>query len=376
MALFGPPDVAKLKAKGDVPGLIKALGYNADPNVRRDAAAALGDLGDGRAAEPLGAALRNPDWEHDWRDSSAAVDALGRLGEPAVATLISLFGYHSQVVRIGAAEALGMIGRPAVQPLVALLADADLETRELAAQVLAAIGDEAVGPLIEALHDQATGRQVRAAKVLGDIGDPRAVEPLIRALKDDHSGLRQAAARSLGTFADGRVAGPLVAALGDSDPSVRKTVALALGEMGDAHAVPTLMAELRGPERQRALDCLVKIGEPAAEPLISTLADSVARGDTAAMVEYVRETVAGALGRIGYPAELASLITRLFASDRTGRTEAASELLRLYQSGSLDPRAQKLVLAVRSTIEQAQVDGRPDRDGPDADREIGAATPD
>jgi hypothetical protein len=27
MGLFGPPDVEKMKAKGDVKGLIKALGY-------------------------------------------------------------------------------------------------------------------------------------------------------------------------------------------------------------------------------------------------------------------------------------------------------------------------------------------------------------
>ena len=38
MPMFGPPDVSKLDAKGDVPGLIKALGFQKDPLVRRDAA--------------------------------------------------------------------------------------------------------------------------------------------------------------------------------------------------------------------------------------------------------------------------------------------------------------------------------------------------
>jgi hypothetical protein len=28
MGLFGPPDVKQLKARGDVPGLIKALGHD------------------------------------------------------------------------------------------------------------------------------------------------------------------------------------------------------------------------------------------------------------------------------------------------------------------------------------------------------------
>jgi HEAT repeat protein len=354
MGLFGPPDVAKLKAKGDVPGLIKALGYDADPSVRREAAAALGGLGDARAVEPLSAALRNPNWEHDWRDSAAASEALGRLGEPAVGALISAFAYHSKVVRIGAAEALGTIGRPAVQPLIALLGDPDLETRELSAQVLAAIGAEAVEPLIEALHDQAEGRRVRAARVLGDIGDPRAVEPLTRALKDNHAGLRQVAAAALGIIPDGRVVDPLVATLGDPDPSVRRTAALALGDMGDPRAVQTLLSEISGRGWQRALDCLVKIGEPAAEPLISNLASSIARGDRPGMVDQLREVAAEALGRIGYPAEAVSLIIKLFASDRTARTAAASDLIRLYESGSLDARTQKLLLAVRSEVEEAR----------------------
>jgi hypothetical protein len=53
MPLFGPPNASKLKAKSDVPGLIKALDFKKDPLVRRDAAVALGELGDPRAVEPL-----------------------------------------------------------------------------------------------------------------------------------------------------------------------------------------------------------------------------------------------------------------------------------------------------------------------------------
>ena len=34
MGLFGPPDIAKLKAKGDVPGLIRALTYTPLSEVR------------------------------------------------------------------------------------------------------------------------------------------------------------------------------------------------------------------------------------------------------------------------------------------------------------------------------------------------------
>ncbi len=76
MGLFGPPDVAKLKAKGDVPGLIKALGYAKDAGVRRAAAEALGQIRDATAVEPLIAALRDQDTGVRMR----AAEALGRLG--------------------------------------------------------------------------------------------------------------------------------------------------------------------------------------------------------------------------------------------------------------------------------------------------------
>ena len=53
MGLFGPPNVEKLKAKGDVPGLIKALGRQKDSALRQAASTALGHLRDACAVEPL-----------------------------------------------------------------------------------------------------------------------------------------------------------------------------------------------------------------------------------------------------------------------------------------------------------------------------------
>jgi hypothetical protein len=78
MPLFGPPDVQKLKAKGDVPGLIKALAYKKDGKVRTGAALALGEAGDDRAIAPLTVALKDPD-EHV---RSVATSVLAALGVP------------------------------------------------------------------------------------------------------------------------------------------------------------------------------------------------------------------------------------------------------------------------------------------------------
>ena len=63
MPLFGPPDVEKLKARRDVQGLIKALDYQKDAGIRKQAAEALGELRDSRVMDALISALGDPDWQ-------------------------------------------------------------------------------------------------------------------------------------------------------------------------------------------------------------------------------------------------------------------------------------------------------------------------
>ena len=63
MGLFGPSNVAKLKAKRDVKGLIKASGYKKDLYVCIPAAKALWDIGGALAVEPLIASLKDEDGE-------------------------------------------------------------------------------------------------------------------------------------------------------------------------------------------------------------------------------------------------------------------------------------------------------------------------
>ena len=46
MGLLGPPDVERLKAKGDVPGLIKVLRNGADGSAAHRAACALVEMQD------------------------------------------------------------------------------------------------------------------------------------------------------------------------------------------------------------------------------------------------------------------------------------------------------------------------------------------
>jgi HEAT repeat protein len=106
MPLFGPPNVDKLKAKRDVLGLIKALGYQQYSNVRGAAVGALGQLGDDRAVEPLIGALH--DKNADVR--GAAMEALTAIGVSAVEPLIGALRDEDRFVRDAAAQTLGQLG--------------------------------------------------------------------------------------------------------------------------------------------------------------------------------------------------------------------------------------------------------------------------
>jgi HEAT repeat protein len=109
MPLFGSPDPLKLMRKRDVKGLIKALSFQ-DSNVswarmvRFAAAAALGEIGDARAVEPLVAALQ------DRTLREVAARALGQIGDArAVEPLLAALQDPEEEVRVAAVSALGEI---------------------------------------------------------------------------------------------------------------------------------------------------------------------------------------------------------------------------------------------------------------------------
>lgn len=84
MPLFGSPNVSKMAAKGDLKGLIKALGYQRDWLVRRQAVEALKEIGDTRAIEALVGALG--DSNSTVRDEAA--EALATFSVPSVEPLV------------------------------------------------------------------------------------------------------------------------------------------------------------------------------------------------------------------------------------------------------------------------------------------------
>jgi len=261
-----------------------------DPEVRKNAAEALGKIKDPRAVEPLIEALKDKDFRVRWN----AAEALGEIGDPkAVKPLIAALKDENSGVRSSAAFALGEIQDPrAVEPLIEALKDEDSDVRRRAATALGKIQDpRAVEPLIEALKDEDSGVRWRAAKALGEIGDPKAITPLIAALKDENSGVCSSAAFALGEIQDPKAVEPLIEALKDKDSWVRWNAAEALGKIKDPRVVEPLIEALKDEDsgvRWRAAKALGKIKDPrAVEPLIEALKDPLSRDYVAKALEEI-----------------------------------------------------------------------------------------
>jgi HEAT repeat protein len=282
VGLFGPPDIAKLEAKGDVPGLIKALGHEKDSRVRQAAVAALRQIGDVRAVGALCDLLNDA----EFRVKVAAAEALGTIGDlRAVEPLIKALDGGFNKPQSAAAGALAQIGDPrALEPLISALEDShnDQKVREAAATAL-----RAMGPLpVDALKHGEWSVRERAAKALdglgwrpndleetawywaakGDwakcvaIGIP-ALEPLITALQDRTHAF-PGAVEALGSIGDSRAIEPLVAALKGGVGDEPAAAANALVRIGGPRPVELLLPVLRErpSERKAAAEALDRLG--------------------------------------------------------------------------------------------------------------------
>ena len=144
---LGPPDVEGLKARGDVRRLVEVLRREQNPAVCSAALQALVEAGHARDAVDV-LAQTAPHW--------------------AIKPLIALLGHTDKHVRKGAVDALGKIGTPAVQPLiVALGSEKDRWARQAVARALGRIGDaRAEDPLMAAIHYGRKDLRGAAAKAL------------------------------------------------------------------------------------------------------------------------------------------------------------------------------------------------------------------
>jgi HEAT repeat protein len=206
MALFGPPNIEKLKAKGNVKGLIKAMDSE-DEAIREEAIRALGAFGDAPEVQALVA---------------ETIEAMSIINLDAPTKLLCL------------------LGEPAVQPVIDLLkSDREDTLHQYAAYILGEIQDpRAVEPLIETLKNEKEAGYVkaRAAKSLARLGDPRAIEPLLSLIPSTYPDLQKVVIQSLGAIGDPRIIEPLCDFIVEHKPDFhsRDTIAEAWAQVGEA----------------------------------------------------------------------------------------------------------------------------------------------
>jgi HEAT repeat protein len=280
-----------LRGAGTVQEVPVVLEFVADPTaaVRTEAAAAASDLldpehPDGRAVEPLAAALRDAGTTAGEQVRLAGL--LGRTGAPRAAPiLVDLARAHDPAVALAAIDALGTLGptgQGAVDDaLLHLLSSADAPTRLHAAvalseaagarardallgqleggdevdraAVLTAMGgviarvptEAAVAKLAEALAVAAGPERDGAVEALGRAPLPSAVTALMEVSHSEEAADRRAAAVMAAAHADPSAVAMLRTLLADPDASVRAQAAWGLGSVGDESDVPRLLAAAR-----------------------------------------------------------------------------------------------------------------------------------
>jgi HEAT repeat protein len=316
------------KVQGDrraaVPHLVAVL--KQAPRARAEAALALGEIGDPAAAAPLLAALDPAPKDRDTIDANRRIaEALGALrAREAVPALQELTASPDGFTQVAAVDALGRIGDPAaVDTLVAIATGDRVEpfTAKKALLALGSIADPRAGKaVLRMLFEERPGVSFfpEAAFAASQIGAPMTA-PLLAVLEGRDAELagwaRQRgvvpgalfakSAQLLGDVAGAEAVPALVQKLSyqDADPRlalyVRVFAAESLGRMRAQEAVRPLASLLpreRDPDvRDRYCDALARIGDPAALPAL--------RAASASADARLRDGALGALSRIGNAAE-------------------------------------------------------------------------
>ncbi len=218
-----------------VVGTLLELLQDPDPQVRQDAAVALGRIGHLEATEGL--VERLSDSAPTVREASAW--ALGTLGESVLEqagiALTQRLDDPSPAVKQAAAQALASIGatQVGVELLIEALNRSDAETRHAA--LLALVGIEsraAYSSLVSVLGDQDGRVRQGAIAAIGELGERRAL-PLFqeRLAGDPEVGVRSEAAFRLGKLGELEEIPRLRrAAEHDASPTVRRWARWALAQ--------------------------------------------------------------------------------------------------------------------------------------------------
>jgi HEAT repeat protein/MFS family permease len=212
-----------------------------DPDVREEAARALGRIRAPETVEPLIQHLRDP----ACTIRPEAASALGLIGDArAVPALVEGLSCPEPEIQQACARALEMIRKPTPRPRQVRLALRALRGPE---------GEMTVPQIIERLNDPDADVREEAARALGRLRSLEAVEVLIVHMRDPASKIRSEAALALGEIGDARAIPALVECLASESSEVQDACARALGDIGSREAVRHLMDLLHEKHTERVM---------------------------------------------------------------------------------------------------------------------------
>jgi len=263
------PNIDRLKERENVEKLIKALSYERNPEVRADAASALGELGAQEALDPL-ITLLSDDEEATVR--SAVAEALGHIdGTKVIMPLIDALEDSSAVVQDSAETGLILCGEEAIDPMMTLLDSDDEDLRQSAINVLAGIGSPAAMSLINVLNDRDEQIRTGAHDALVLMSSP-AVPDLVDILSEGTRALSQKIVNVLVDIGADAVH-PLISLLNNDDSIVIGWASDALTQIGEPAIEPLINMLVDDVRRFHVQSILLEIGEPAVDPLINALSE-------------------------------------------------------------------------------------------------------
>jgi len=273
---------ANISGELAINALIEAL-WDADRRVRWACVHALEKLQDRKAVDFLLKLLVDIYEEN----RKKAAEALAKLGEPKWTSIVLgdkgdftrlrmnpdlricsnlglLLGianngaYHEKPIAI---DALGRLGNPAaVEPLIHMLKNVISLSADTIAVALGQIKDtRAVDALLDAVQSETMRLRCAAIWALGELGDQKAVGPLIMQLEGFNFTERLLAAGALAKIGDSQAAAKLADLFSHSDHYwMRKTLAEALDQLGEGSFIDGMKEEIA--ERRRHHPVTVKEG--------------------------------------------------------------------------------------------------------------------
>jgi HEAT repeat protein len=348
-----------------------------DPDRRRLAARALGDIGDPGSLDALLELARDKDWTVRIAAAGAIVAIVGLdpkvLAQASVDWTKDALDSQDLAVRKAAAGVLADIPAKEAVPLLAkAIADPDANVRLAATRSAGKIKTaDAAGKVAVALKTEVDPRvKEQAVKALGEIGTvagPAAHDTLAE-LSNEAGRLGVLAAGSLIAVGDTAGAARLEAAVGDHQVGIRLAAVEAASSAGNAVVVPTLKIGVG--------DKVFEIRFAAAEGLASFIAEKQAA--LPVLTAALDNRDAGVVGRaIAALTRLGEKIkdTVRTPADMLDSTDprqrlAAVPVVRAMAVGDAVPLLRRLVADADQEVRHAGVDAIEDIVGKDKDQAI------